>query len=388
MTPTLSRAAKNNHRSYSCNFTPLVRPDRKLQGSLSKNGPCYAPLVHLVGSVPLQSTEDVLSTLTEQLAGRIPQIPDGETGDRGGFTRWQIPTLPPQILELQFQPDQGPKFEATFDPTFELTADAIRETGYDRAAFASYAVFRQMRDDGKIPPNIRFQVSLPTPANVISSKVHAHFVKQAETLYEARLLAALGKIQDVIPLRDLAIQWDMAIEMAHMEHSYGPQRDDFTILQPYYSPVKEGIAERAARLAAGVLPEVPMGYHFCYGDFGHKHFLEPLDAGLLVDVINAVYEKVSRSRSVQWVHLPVPKSRDDNGYYSPLARLSVSSDTNIILGLVHAYNEEGTRRRVAAASKALHGRRFGVSTECGLGRTLVEDLDSIFHICREVTKDA
>lgn len=353
--------------------------------------PPILPVVHLVGSVPLVSTEHVFGTLTTELAGRLQQIPDGETGDRGGFTAWQDGVLPPQIIERQWRPNQ----RSTLDLSFELTPDSIRDSGYDKAALQSYATFRQMRDDGKIPKGVRFQVSLPTPINVVGTRVHPHFAAQAEAIYEKRIIEALENIQDVIPAVDLAIQWDMALEMAHMEHTYGLQKDDsamplpyYHMLKPYYSPVKEGIAERAARLAAAVRPEVPMGYHFCYGDFGHQHFVQPKDTSLLVDTINAVTQSVSAHRSVQWIHLPVPKSRDDHAYYAPLSGLTMDNKTTIFLGLVHAGDEEGTQKRVVAAQKALLGRPFGVSTECGLGRTPVEDLDSIFHICREVTKEA
>jgi hypothetical protein len=340
-------------------------------------------LVHLVGSVPYASSEEVFATVAMQLPGRLQQMPDGETKERGGFTAWQTNVLPPQIIHHQFRLDEP----STFDPNFSLTAEDIRETGYDTAALASYATFRQMREDGRIPSGIRFQVSLPTPMNVIGSKVHPQFVEQAEALYEKRLLDALQKIQDSIPASDLAIQWDMALEMAHMEHAYGPPREGFTYLQPYYSPVKQGIAERAARLATHVRPEVPMGYHFCYGDFRHEHFVQPRDAGLLVEIINAVTQsvRVEAQRGVQWVHLPVPKDRDDDAYYAPLSQLTASDETKLIMGLVHAHDREGTRRRVAAAQRTLSGRQFGVSTECGLGRTPLGDLDSIWDICREVT---
>ena len=79
------------------------------------------------------------------------------------------------------------------------------------------------------------------------------------------------------------------------------------------------------------------------------------------------------NRSVQWVHLPVPKDRDDAAYFEPLNRLSLPPETELYLGLVHQTGGiDGTRKRIAAAQKFVGN--FGVATECGLAR---RDKDTI-----------
>jgi hypothetical protein len=52
--------------------------------------------------------------------------------------------------------------------------------------------------------------------------------------------------------------------------------------------------------------------------------------------------------------------------------------TELYLGLVHPNDEEGTKRRIRAVGEAGVEMTFGVATECGLGRTPVGELDSIF----------
>lgn len=340
------------------------------------------PLVHLVGSVPLSTTEDVFKRIPVELPGLVKHVPDGETGERGIFIVWQYENFPSEIRDSPYIPS-----ESKPDPNFALKQEHIKPTGYDKAALASYQTFRKLREQGEIPSNVRFQVCLPTPMNPISCFIaHDHAIT-AEKLYETRLLEALAVIQETIPSSDLAIQWDMAVEPAHMEHAYGPKRDEFTILKPYYSPVKEGIAARVARLAAAVKKDVPMGFHLCYGDFGHVHYVQPQNLGLLVDLANAMHDAVSVHRTIEWMHMPVPKDRTDDQFFTPLDRLAPSDDTTLFLGLVHAHDEEGTKKRIDAANRALAGKRhFGVGTECGLGRTPVPDLDSIFSIARNVTK--
>jgi hypothetical protein len=57
------------------------------------------------------------------------------------------------------------------------------------------------------------------------------------------------------------------------------------------------------------------------------------------------------------------------------------ADTKLYLGFVHANYEEGTRRRDEAALSVVKG--FAVATECGPGRTSVDELDSILSIFNE-----
>ena len=46
-------------------------------------------LVHLIGSVPLASTEEVFRTLAGALGDRLSRMPDGETGERRRWIWWQ-----------------------------------------------------------------------------------------------------------------------------------------------------------------------------------------------------------------------------------------------------------------------------------------------------------
>lgn len=135
------------------------------------------------------------------------------------------------------------------------------------------------------------------------------------------------------------------------------------------------------KLVDAVDKDVDVGVHLCYGDHRHKHFTEPMDMGLMVDVALAVIK--GAKRQLNWVHMPVPKSRTDEAYFSPLKRLVLElGTTTLFLGLVHAGDEKGTRERMKTAEKFV--RDFGVATECGMGRTPPGDLDSILEISARV----
>lgn len=329
--------------------------------------------VHLLGSVPLENAEEVFRTTSSILGGRLRRIPDGETGVRINWIGWQIQFLagnphfeviPPDPTAYAPLPHLKLRSPVTAD---EITFDRL---GYADAAIASYAVFSQLKQAGVIPANCRFQVSLPTPLAPVVAFVVPENQAVVEPAYEAAMFAELDRITAAIPHDELAIQWDVAVEFGLLEGGFvdSPQ-------------VKQGIFERLIRIGERVPADVELGYHLCYGDAGHKHFKEPEDTSKLVEVANAVSAGVKRT--INWIHLPVPRNRTDYAYFAPLRNLQLHPETELYLGLVH-YTDgvEGTRKRIEAAQRVVTD--FGVATECGFGRRPVETIPDLLRIHSEV----
>ena len=130
--------------------------------------------LHLIGSIPLETSEQVFCALAKELGPWLKRYPDGETGERSRWVYFQgqmlrahpdmeiDPTVPPypfvqwdgkvvrEINQVRFKPSVDPgkvKFE----------------TGYDKAALASWQSFKRLRESGTVAKDARFQVSLPTP---------------------------------------------------------------------------------------------------------------------------------------------------------------------------------------------------------------------------------
>ena len=84
-------------------------------------------------------------------------------------------------------------------------------------------------------------------------------------------------------------------------------------------------------------------------------------------------------RSIQLIHMPVPRDRSDDAYFRPLQDLKLRPETALALGLVH-YTDgaEGTRKRIAAASK--YASDFLIGTECGFGRRDPRTLPALLDI--------
>jgi hypothetical protein len=331
-----------------------------------------APGVHLVGSVPLEDAATVFRTVSAALGPRIRRLPDGETGSRANWIAWQRPVIKgrPELEPVPVRDGGGLRFRVRAGSS----ADAVRfeDLGYARAGKESFAIFEQLRESGMLPGDLRFQVCLPTPLAPIGLYIEPGPDQAAlEVSYERRLLEELDELMGTIPHDRVALQWDTAIEFGMLEGLFPAWFDD----------LHAGITERLVRLGTSVPSDVPLGYHLCYGDAAHKHFREPDDMTKLVEVANAVGDALPRP--LDWLHMPVPRSRDDEAYFAPLSELRLRPETELFLGLVHLTDgEAGARRRMAAAATV--ASKFGVATECGWGRREPDTITDLLALHAEL----
>ena len=322
--------------------------------------------LHLIGSIPLESSEQVFRTLAAELGQHLKRMPDGETGERSRWVYFQRqmlldhpameldPTLPPykfvQWDGKVVREIEQVRFKAGVDP-----ATVAFETGYDKAALASWEVFKRLRAPGAIASGTRFQVCLPTPH--ASGYLYAGGPAR-ETyfgVYERALKAALANIVQEIPATDLSIQWDVCQEVLAFE-GYFKDRP------PHY---KRQTFDMLGRLGDAVPDGVELGYHLCYGSPRDEHLVQPKDASILVEMMEGIV--AATKRNVDFLHIPVPKGRTDEDYYAPLKAWKRPAGTKLYLGLLHHDDAAGDRARVVAARRAIDD--FGLAAECGWGRT-------------------
>jgi hypothetical protein len=321
---------------------------------------------HLIGSVPLPDCEQVFRQVGGELGPYLRRLPDGETGERGRWIFFQNmmlrahpameedPTEPPfrfvqwdgkvirETMRLRFKPDIDPQ-NVTFD------------TGYDRAAVQSYTVFSRLRREGVIPRHVRFQVSLPTPMAsgymYVSPKARAAYLP----VYERALLTALRQIAQAVPPGDLAIQWDVCQEVLVFENYFPERPGDY----------KAQTFDELGRLGDAVPEPIEMGYHLCYGSPQDEHVVQPKDMAILVELMNGIGD--ATRRRIDFLHAPVPKPRNDDAYFAPLAGWRRRPETRLYLGLIHFDDRAGDAARIAAAHRVIAD--FGIASECGWGRT-------------------
>jgi hypothetical protein len=314
---------------------------------------------HLVGSMNLETAEDVFRTVAEVAGPSVTRIPDGETGPRSGWIFHQIPRL---AANPALEPGPSVPNRYVEIPAFRLRQgvspqDVVFDLGFGVTAVESYPVFARLKAEGVIAPHVKFQVAIPTQVAVFGNFISLEDQPRLMEVYETQLAEQVAMIAAAVPHEELAIQWDVATELAVIEGVIDSVLDT------------DGLLDQVARMARMVPEDVELGFHLCYGDAplgpegAGQHFVQPADAGNLVLVANGIAERISRP--IAFLQMPVPIDRDDDAYFAPLDGLRLHPETRLFLGLIHHQDgAEGARRRIAAAARHVAG--FGVATECGM----------------------
>ena len=323
--------------------------------------------VHLVGSVPLPDAREVFTVVSRELGPHLKRIPDGETGERLDWITWLEPIFADHPA---FEPS-GETFQLhgalqRRDRRYRLKSGiAAEDVKFDNILYAdiairSYEIFAELKRQKIIPTECKFQIDLVPAHSAIWLYVQEDLQRAIDKPFNDAVLREIDKIAATIPRDQIAIQFDVASAVfARLERAqkspYGATKEE----------MQETFTQIVLRLANHVPADIDLLFHFCYGDAGHKHVVEPTDMGDMVEFANRLTREVTRS--IDLVHMPVPRDRTDDAYFAPLSRLKLQSKAELCLGLIH-YTDgvDGTMRRLAAAKKFRSD--FSLATECGFGR--------------------
>jgi len=337
---------------------------------------------HLVGSAPVDDPDQLFDLVSEHLADHVRRIPDGEVGDRSTWIGWQYPRLAacPQLEAEVIDTGYLGREISQFVISDGAGPLELVELGYADAALSSWKLFEAAQTVGRVANVTRFMVGLPSPLGVVTMYVAPSARAAVLAAWTTAMEGELQRILSAIPSDRLAIQWEVCLEFGTLEGIWtyldtGLRGDD----------AKPRIAEHIAYLGNLVPPEVELGYHLCYGDSGHKHFVEPADTNHLAWAATSLIDGVDRP--IQWIHMPVPRDRDDVAYFEPLRSLDLPAETELYLGLVHETGGiEGTQSRIDAAAQIVP--RFGIATECGLGRRQLASIGPLLDQHASLSKSA
>lgn len=339
--------------------------------------------VHFNGSVNLPDAETVMREISARIPHGVSRMTDGETGERNYWISFQIRRFQ-EMAEFETVA-VGQAYETTSDapamPHLRLAKGASAETitwpnlGYADEYARSFAVFERLQQEGTIPAGVRFQMQYPTPLASMAGTIAAEDLAVVAPSYERALFADLDAALARLPHERLAVQWDVAVEFGALEGAMGPQ-----------VPLAQ-IAPALVRCIERVPGDVPVGMHLCYGDYGHQHFTQPESLRMQVALVNAVTS--AAQRPVNFVSFTVPQGRSDSAYFAPLAELSTGSETELYFALVPYHPDDqapGTTgeqiEHIDAALLASPGgaRRWGICTECGMGRVDAGDVPRLLDL--------
>lgn len=337
---------------------------------------------HLNGSVNLPDTETVMREVMARVGSKLKRLPDGEPGDRQNWIFFQLqkflgtPGLEPADAEEQHGYRRLPKVRLTAgtDPRRIVWPDL----GYATAYQQSFDIFCRLRDQGVIPAAVRFQAQYPTPMASISAWVVPEDQVRLLASYQAALFADLDRLLTCVPRAQLAVQWDVAVELGILESASAIGATDS------FDDIVAGLARCTDRIPDGV----PVGMHLCYGDFQHRHFKDPESLSLQVRLANAVVARAGRP--VSWLAFTVPQHQTDPAFFAPLAELAVA-DADCYFGIVPyhpARQEPGTTagqiRQIETHLSQHQLASWGICTECGLGRVDRDEVLTLLDLHREI----
>ena len=334
----------------------------------------------LVGSVPLDTVEQVMRDFGAPLGHHLPALPDGEVGERRSWVNRlcylifnghaDLETLrrpkPVDGIEQLLPRTRDEAWQFRVRPGVERVRFGNPGTrlGYARDAVSSFFVFRTLREKGVLPADLRFQISIPMVNSVVRP---LYFPDPADLArvrpgFEDSLAAELAVIFEHIPHRDLAIQWDCAWEVQAVSGAV-PASSSEAEIETHIAPIR--------RLSAAIPAGVQLGFHFCFGTFGGWPAVAPATLDRTIELVNAAVE--ASGRRVDWVHVPT-LDRSDDEFYAPLGRLDAKG-ARVYLGAIH--NMATLKERLAAARRFLP--EFGLAAYCGFGRTPPSELPRILR---------
>jgi hypothetical protein len=338
--------------------------------------------IHLVGSIPLRNATEVFETVAARLGPRLLRLPDGETGARSHWLGWLEPVFSGHPAFEPTGRSSRPHAAGDARPQHRLKRDVapggLRFSRLPIAdvAIASFAEFKRLKSLGAIPARVRFQVSIANPLSVVERFVTEEHHDVAYAAYERALLEEIDRMTHAIPHDQLAIQWDVASRVMTALEIGKPTR-----LGKTRDAMMRELSTRVIHWGNAVPPDVDLLFHLCYGDNAHRHVVEPSSLDVSVQFATAL--AAGSGRSIQLIHMPVPRDRHDAPYFEPLRRLALRPETRLCLGLVH-YTDgvEGTRRRLATAERYVED--FLIATECGFGRRAPETISGLLDIHAEI----
>ena len=313
--------------------------------------------------MPFDSAESVFTTCSRMLGSHLYALPDGETGERSTWIMC-LPNLAyrnnPAIEPIVFVPPELVRSPQSKDPDqmratfshFRLKPGVQELTlnpPYAREAMASYRALCRLREAGRVPCDIPFQVSLPCTHDAVSSFFpDAKDRPIAARAYERAIRTMMQDMLAHIPAHDLVVQWDYCTELLAIIGKKGdvPSEERFVrfTARDYLAPMLDPIPEA-----------VRVGYHLCYGTWGGWPIGDVRDIGFCVRLANAMV--ANSSRRIDFVHLPVMPGADD-AFFRPLASLAVG-EAKVFLGLELSDGADAMVQRAALARRYLP--EFGVS---------------------------
>ena len=322
-----------------------------------------ARTAHLVGSIPLESTEAAMTAGLERLGPNLRWLPDGETGER---TNWIL-----HIVEsFRAHPDLEIKREGDWSdydktPVFKvrdghtLTGDSL-DFGHVGDFQANYPTFRKLREQHG-SDDIAYQLGLPGDFDMALFTLGPLSAFRQKAPFTQATLRTIGTVHAEAG-DDVVFQIEVPAELVFVAKMPAPLQ-----------PVMAGFLARGITQLAAQSPEgARFGVHLCLGDMNHRALGRMNDVSPLVHLSNAIAAKWPAGRPLEFIHAPfaaaIEPPVNQRSFYAPLSKLRLPAAVEFIAGFAHEDQSFEAQRTLRDHLDQLVGREVGIATACGLGR--------------------
>lgn len=336
--------------------------------------------VHLVGTIPANSTKEALTLVSDTVGDRITDwVPDGETGNRKNWIGRLVENLKSHPdLELVKEGDWS-DYEST--PGFNVRK-GHEFTSVDLDYFEhfekSWPEFQKVRSDlGR--PELAFQVGIPGPIDVafaafgfnpVSGLRHAKPFQEATVREIEKIHAVAGE--------QVVYQLEVPIEVEVVNR----------IPVPLRAPGARWLARRILRVVEESPTGSRWGFHLCVGDMNNESFSKLRDTRTVVHLANALVSQFPSGHELEFVHIPlahgsIPATTDPK-FYAPLMDLRLPGDVRFIAGFSHERQSREDQEQIRSIVEVMVGHPVDVAASCGLGRRSLEDATANLKMSREL----
>jgi len=320
--------------------------------------------VHLVGTIPAESTSVALELIGATVGDRITDwLPDGETGSRRNWIGRLIENLRSHPDLKVVRDGDWSDYETT--PGFRVRkghAFDYVELDYYEHFVASWPLFKEARSEMS-HPEMAFQVGIPGPIDVsfaafgfnpVLGLRHSRPFEDATVVEIARIHGVAGD--------EVVYQLELPIEVEIVNR----------IPKPVRGVVAKQLARRILRVIRRSPPGTRWGFHLCVGDMNNKAFSRLEDAGTLVMLANALLAEFPAGRTLEFLHIPLAHGSEpptaESGFYAPLAELKIHPDVRLIAGFAHEAQSLDEQLKIRSLIESQVGRPVDIAASCGLGR--------------------
>lgn len=337
--------------------------------------------VHLVGTIPAESTGAALRLVSDTLGDTITGwLPDGETGNRKNWIGRLVESLRDHPdLELTKDGDWS-DYKST--PAFKVKKghefNSV-DLDYFEKFEESWPEFQKVRSNlGRA--DLAFQIGIPGPIDVAFAAFGFNPVNGLRRVgpFERATVEEIGRIHAVAG-DEIVYQLEIPIEVE--------------LVNRIPAPVRSQGARRLGKKILRVVEDSPQGtrwgFHLCVGDMNNESFSKLRDAGPAVDLVNALVSQFPSGRKLEFVHMPlahgsIPPTTEQK-FYGPLMNLRLPPDVRFIAGYAHERQSLEDQQKVQNIVEVMVGHPVDIAASCGLGRRDVEAATANLERSRELT---